>query len=490
MRELSRHSRAMRAQFPNEKLLVLFDIYGTILDTQFHMLNVLQAYDRKFDTKYFEDLEPSDITKKDIHELLNSLRISNASEKEKILDWHHEHDWPQASNFQLTLSLPGVLELIRWLNVETRVSVGLHTKRPERLRSDTLETLNKLGEAYNIDFSNEFLFMNTGQETKESKIEGLRYFQSMGNKVIAVIDNEPEMLKAFSTMDDNHEILLLHAKTVYQSKWSTTHPLKFTGKHYDLRELIDEGTLPENVEYVWHGINDKVNLNQFIASNVVWGEVDVRFDSLSDKLFVRHDSFKKTPPIRNEHILLLEDCLECFKKHDRSVKFDIKEVDLLERVADLAKEMQFSNRQIWFNGDIDVIREEGFRWLRKTFPDSTIQCPGEYLTPLIIAVPDIAELIFKMFKDWGISRISLKWNTVEKSIAFKKIQEWGLEVNLYGIPDLDSFLQATLFLPDSITSDFNFPMWSYYGQGSGENAEHFRYAQKRQTHGKKTGNHS
>ncbi len=47
------------------------------------------------------------------------------------------------------------------------------------------------------------------------------------------------------------------------------------------------------------------------------------------------------------------------------------------------------------------------------------------------------------------------------------MDKWGYEVNIYNVPDLESFLQAILILPRSVTADFNFPKWNYYGHGSG-----------------------
>ena len=43
---------------------------------------------------------------------------------------------------------------------------------------------------------------------------------------------------------------------------------------------------------------------------------------------------------------------------------------------------------------------------------------------------------------------------------------WG--VNISGVPDLEAFLEASLLLPTSVTADFNFPEWGYFGRGSGE----------------------
>jgi len=41
------------------------------------------------------------------------------------------------------------------------------------------------------------------------------------------------------------------------------------------------------------------------------------------------------------------------------------------------------------------------------------------------------------------------------------VEGLGWEVNLYGVPDLESFLEAALLLPAWVTADFNFPEWSY-----------------------------
>jgi hypothetical protein len=56
-----------------------------------------------------------------------------------------------------------------------------------------------------------------------------------------------------------------------------------------------------------------------------------------------------------------------------------------------------------------------------------------------------------------------------------KLTGWGYEVNFYGVPDLEGFLEAVVLLPCSVTSDFNFPQWNYFGRGSGKNGERFVY---------------
>jgi hypothetical protein len=69
-----------------------------------------------------------------------------------------------------------------------------------------------------------------------------------------------------------------------------------------------------------------------------------------------------------------------------------------------------------------------------------------------------------MFTKWGINRFSIRWQTTHLRQFFDQMDEWGFEVNLDQVVDLEAFLQAVLLSPHSITSHFNFPKWSYYGR--------------------------
>jgi hypothetical protein len=47
---------------------------------------------------------------------------------------------------------PGALEVIRWFQLQESTFVGLNTSRPERLRSDTLHSLNAMGRHVRVKF--------------------------------------------------------------------------------------------------------------------------------------------------------------------------------------------------------------------------------------------------------------------------------------------------------------------------------------------------
>ena len=74
-----------------------------------------------------------------------------------------------------------------------------------------------------------------------------------------------------------------------------------------------------------------------------------------------------------------------------------------------------------------------------------------------------------------MNRFSVNWDLTNLTNLLDHMDQWGFPVNLYNVPDLHAFLQAVLLQPRSITSDFNFPQWHYYGRGSGQDAHKFEY---------------
>jgi hypothetical protein len=60
-------------------------------------------------------------------------------------------------------------------------------------------------------------------------------------------------------------------------------------------------------------------------------------------------------------------------------------------------------------------------------------------------------------------------------VLLDRLDEWGHATNIYAVPDLEQFLRAALLLPRSLTADFNFPEWHYFGRGSGQYGVYHRY---------------
>ncbi len=314
------------------------------------------------------------------------------------------------------------------------------------------------------------------QEVGNAKVAGVYYFQKAGYRVFAFIDNEPDNLKAVSKINPKQEILLLHANTIFESRRTSLPSHTVNGKTYDLTELIPEKALPRHIQFVWHGVNDEVNLRQFIASDITWGECDVRLDPIGNELILRHDSFVENPLDFDEEWLSLDRLLERLCQTGKSVKLDLKAGGILvDKVLEFITKFFLEDVRLWFNGNVERLQEEGFRKLADAHPDSVLQCPVDFLAPLIISAPEKAKDILDMFTSWGANRFSIDWNAENLRTFFDQMDEWGFEVNIYNVPDLEAFLQAVLLIPRSITSDFNFPKWHYYGRGSGQDSEQYEY---------------
>jgi len=479
MTTLARHYEQMCARYPDDELLVIFDIDGTILDMRHMILYLLQTYDREHDSTFFEGLALSDI---DLHEnhvdgLLERLSLPRL-QRQRVLDWYLTNRWSSTALLTAHRPFAGVMEVIRWFLIQPRTTVALNSSRPEAIREETLRSLNRLGRQFRVSFSDELVYLNSagwGEEVEQSKVAGLRYYQKAGYHVFAAVDNEPANLSALADVDPESEILLLHADTIFESARSGLPAGAARGATYDITELITEKALPREVQLVWHGLNDDGNIRQYLASNVEWAEFDVRTDP-EGRLIVRHDSFAETPEQPGEEFLLLEDILKRLKKFDKRTKIDLKEGgDVMDRVRKLVDALNLAPETLWFNSDIEVLDQEGFRKLSAAFPGTVIQCRIDFLAPLIETLPEEGERVLRNLRDWGINRFSIPWGLPNLARIVEIMDRWGHAVNIYNVPDLESFLQAVLLQPRSVTSDFNFPKWNYFGRGSGQNAQRHEY---------------
>ncbi len=467
-------------RYPNEKLMLVSDIDGTIIDMRYLVMSVLQGYDQEHGTGYFTRLAASDV---DVHEnhveqLLERLAIPVA-ERHKVMPWYLDHRWREDTILSSHQPFPGVLPVIRWFQLQPNTTVGLLTGRPESLRKATLRSLNRMGETHLVSFDDDVLLMNPGewgQDVENSKVDGLRQFREMGYHVFALIDNEPRVLEALADETGNEELLLLHADTIFESASSSMPGGVIEGRDYGLTELVrGEKALPRQVQLVWHGVNYPANLRQFIGSEVFWAEIDVR-DDPSGELILRHDSFETTPALRDEKWLTFDEAIAKLANSASGIKLDIKGgVDVLDRVLESIASLQLPDDRLWFNGEIEGIGEQGFRRIRAAHPAAIVQCPIGWLDPLLGAAPEEARRLLEMLADWGIGRFSVNWEDANARAMFEKLAGWGYDVNFYGVLDLEGFLKAVVMLPRSVTSDFNFPQWNYYGQGAGQDGRRLTY---------------
>jgi hypothetical protein len=152
----------------------------------------------------------------------------------------------------------------------------------------------------------------------------------------------------------------------------------------------------------------------------------------------------------------------------RSIKLDLKEGGpTLEAVIRLVTDIGLPDERVWFNGELATLGADGLRSLRERFPRSTISTPVDFVIPLVRTSAEATAQVLDQLRGWGVTRLSLRVSPVVRRLL-DTVEALGWELNLYGIDDLDAFLEAAVLHPTSITADFNFPEWHYYGRGSGE----------------------
>lgn len=104
MAELTYHYEKTRRRYPQDRLMILFDIDGTILDMRYMVFHVLKAFDKKHDTHFFRKLNVSDITvhENQVDSFLAELRIPSEEQRE-IMKWYNQHRWSSEYILQSTI---------------------------------------------------------------------------------------------------------------------------------------------------------------------------------------------------------------------------------------------------------------------------------------------------------------------------------------------------------------------------------------------------
>jgi hypothetical protein len=394
------------------------------------------------------------------------------TEWQKVLDWYNARVWSPAAISEAHRPFRGVLEVIRWFQMQPNTYVGLNTARLEFMRADTLRSLNKLGQEYKVHFADELLYLRPddwAQSAPQAKVAGVRRFEQAGYRVFAFVDNEPENLQAVADADPGQEILLLHADTIFQSKRDQLPSRTVGGAAYDLTELISAQTLPQHVQFVWRGVNEIANMDQFLDSGVHWGQFDVQPNPVDLDLLLYLEPLVPDPAPKEQVWHTLDDALLRTLYRGKGIKLNLDiNGALLGQVLELVRMHHVQDSHLWFGCNLSF-KEPEFRQLAQAHPGAIIECPVDFLVPLAYSAPAQAHEILNTFTSWGVNRFSIGWQTPALRAFFDLLDHWGFDVNIYNVPDLESFLQAVLLLPRSITSDFNFPKWHYYGRGPGKN---------------------
>ena len=453
----------------------------------------MQRFDEEHGKSYFRalTLDAIHVHEHRIEGLLAELSIPPAIQP-TIAEWFYSRCWGPEALRHYYRPFPGVMDVIRWLQMQPSTVVGLNTGRLERMRTNTLAALNEYGQPHGVHFADELLFMRPDDwqdGMAAHKAAAIEHFALQGYRVIALLDNEPNNLAAIHALAETDsgpigkiaaEALLLHADTIYLSPSKNLPSYTVVGDEYDITELIAEESLPSAVDMVWHGANDRDNLHQFLSSAVQWAELDVNLDPSNNRLILRHDRFAEQPRKAGETFVDLYDALVLMRDNGKSLKLDFKVGGKwIPKVLAMVDHVGFADEQLWFNANLPIFGERWIRHLAANYPNAIMQCPIGSFIPSTADVAQI-EIALARVSAWGLNRISLPWHHPQLRALFQQLTDWGYETNIYGVTNLRATLEALLLQPRSVTCDYNFPQWGYYGRGSGHKGVYYEYAaQKR-----------
>lgn len=449
MHDLLAHYKAMRLRCPGDTLAIVFDIDGTIIDTRHLMRQTLLGFDSANGTTLFASLEVDDI---EVHEaeldaLLDRLGVSE-HRRPQISKYYFERLWHGDSMRAAHTPYQGVMDIIRWFQLQPMTKVVLNTGRNEGLRQATLRAMNELGREYRVNFPGHALYMNPGgigENVAARKAEVLQQIRTAGMRVCAVIDNEPENLESMARADADDEIIFLHANTIFLS---ARRPLarSSSGRDYDLGPFTDPALLPRHVQLVLDGVTTVDATERCLVSAVEWLGMPVRSDAYGRPV-IGEDSDRN-----GASRIPLRDALEMVVDSNRSVRLDLRQSVVVAQVVSSVHDCELAPARLWFAGELHQLSERGTRQLREHFPEATVSCRIDFLAPLVFGALEHALDMLKVLTQWGITRLDLDWRVPKARTLISELERWGYSVNICGVTDPENLLQAALLHPASVSA--------------------------------------
>jgi hypothetical protein len=461
MKALSVHFKNMREKYPNEKIMIVFDIDDTIVDIRIALLYVLKKYDHINGTDYFTDflIDSIEFEEWSIQHWIETY-IENKVESSKVVLFLRENLWREDTVLLSHRPFRGVLEVIRWFQIQKNTYVALNTGRSEDMRDLTLESLNIIGKEFRVKFNSEFLYMNpikirTEDDIKTYKSKGIKYYQSLGYKVIAFLDNEPINLQAVATALDDPDILLMHADTMFSSPKELVPLTAMTGSEYIFTDIIQPNLLPRHVEFVWNGVNDLETYQNYIDSNVHWAELDVRVHPMDQELVLKHSSFDNVQ-FKRSKFMKFDEMIEKLSPSKRGIKLTLKEGhELLLKVLNQLEETSVEN-DLWFDIIFEMFDIEGLNQIKRHYPEAIISTRVDFLVPLLSQFPKFVEDILRNLTKIGINQFSVSLHTYNKELFLEKLDDMKYDLNIRDVISIEEFMQALILLPKSIITNFDF----------------------------------
>lgn len=435
IRQLAQHYEAIRRRAPDAPLALVFDIDGTILDVAPAARSLLERYGEAGGQDLLSTAREADVDVADWPAIVSSTGLRGEARDRVVGELRRLWNQPDTV---LAAHRPcrGTLEVIRWFQLQPNTEIALNTGRPASQRLDTLRQLNSLGRAHRVSFSSDLLFMrdDTDTDATTAKVRGIKALRARGYTVVAAVDNEPGYLQAIKSGATEDPLLTFHSRDLHAARRSTAPD--------ELRELLGSRRLPRHVQFVWEDIHGEGELQRFLTAAIHWGEVTL-------------SGFHDGEPEIGGGRLRLTRVLSAMLQRTRRCKIDLQAPEQALALIPWLRERGYPPEALWFHVPAGACQTEALRRLSEAMPGSMRQCPIDGLLHDEDRGPDLAAIA--ALSRAGATRFSMDWQTPGTSMALDVLDARGYELHLHAIPDMAAFIQASLLLPCSVGTDFDFP---------------------------------
>jgi hypothetical protein len=453
--DLTMYYESVFRSYSGDKLLIVFDIDQTILDTRHAVLDALRAFDSRNGTKYFRDVGISDIDGGEdrLQRLLDRLGLAS-DERRAVTAEHEQTIRTREAILEGHYRFAGVLDLMRWFQLQPRTDVALVSGRSESSRITTLYQLSVLEKEFCVRFPDEMVYMRPEgpkQSVGEFKVNALTHYRAKGYRIFAVIDSETENLSAMMKSEHEKETLFLHTDRIVKSLQRRVVDRSIRRTFYS-EALAPRTAITRPAQFVWDWTDMREDsFFRFLSSNIQWIRADSRFflDGISRLTFL---SARGTT--------VLDFCCNLLKKHRKKLNIYLPEDGLLlGRIMDLISDYDFEDSDLCFsvaNGGPGQPDHRILDVLRTMYPSAYLQFPLHWLAALTLEKPSEAWMVLDSLRGSGVDVFSLDWRTLRRRKVMDQLCAWGFLVDICNANDPRSFMRAAFLHPFSVTSTFSF----------------------------------
>jgi hypothetical protein len=440
LERLSAHVQRRRRAQPDAELAVLIDVDGSILDLRPGLAALLFDWDARGQTSFFDGLEPREILTGEagLRRLFESRGLDHAARAELLVECERFAWSPQAV---LGAHQPclGMLEVLRWMQMQPGVFVVLNSSRPAARRDETLQALRTLCRHYGMGLAEDRVHLSPfgdGSDGVRSKLAGIEHFKARGLVPIAVVDDDTEALEQIQRHLDGDDVLCLVAEPFGRPSTALTPRVRAT----------DEGEcVPvDAVSILWDGLATMDDLELFGAANVPWAQTTIVRDACGQL---------STVPVDGPG-LEFEELIGAFAQLGRGLRLSFEESAAASRALGTVGLLRFPWERVSVRLRADQLTDPWFERLGPYSAQVAIAVDGSFLAPLSCVAPDLAANALLRLREKGVARIVVPSNVVELAAFAPLVRASGLELELATSGGIAPYVDAVLTGPDAVSTEF------------------------------------